>query len=303
LNTTCNQNTTLLPSNYFKNYFHNLSNQNLIKNSINQQIIKKNQIYLSRTMSTNQHSLTLDNINQNAIKMEYAVRGPIVIRAGELERKLKNGEKVTGDFNKIIRANIGDCHATGQRALTFIRQVIACATENSLLENSNYPQDVKDRAKLLLSYCGGGSVGAYSDSAGVEIIRRHVAEYIKERDGFDSEWTNIVLSGGASEAIRSVLALANNQVPGEKPVGVMIPIPQYPLYSATIAEYGMHQISYYLNEENDWSLDITELERSFNESKANCRPRVLCVINPGNPTGAILTKENIAEVIKFAKKK
>lgn len=98
----------------------------------------------------------------------------------------------------------------------------------------------------MLSYCGGQSVGAYSESTGVEIIRRHVAEYIKERDGFDSDWTNVFLSSGASEAIRSLLALVNNQQANQKPIGVMIPIPQYPLYSATIAEYGMHQISYYL---------------------------------------------------------
>lgn len=123
--------------------------------------------------------------------------------------------------------------------------MLACATDPSLL-NSNYPDDVKERVKLLLSYCGGKSVGAYSESSGVEIVRRHVAEYIKERDGFDSDWQNIILSGGASEAIRSLLALVNNQEPNQKPIGVMIPIPQYPLYSATIAEYGMHQISYYL---------------------------------------------------------
>ena len=49
-------------------------------------------------------------------------------------------------------------------------------------------------------------------------------------------------------------------------------------------------------------MDINELERSLNESKVHCRPRVLCVINPGNPTGSILTKENIAEIIKFARR-
>lgn len=38
--------------------------------------------------------------------------------------------------------------------------------------------------------------------------------------------------------------------------GIMVPIPQYPLYSATIAEYGMYQIEYYLDESNKWSLDI-----------------------------------------------
>ena len=171
-----------------------------------------------------------------------------------------------------------------------------------MLESDAYPQDVKDRVRQLLGYCGGQSVGAYSESTGVEIIR-HVAEYIAQRDGFESDWTNIVLSSGASEVIRSLLALVNNQAgDGAKPVGVMIPIPQYPLYSATIAEYGMHQIGYYLDEANEWALDIGELERALSESRAHCQPRVLCVINPGNPTGSILTRENIAQIVHFARR-
>ena len=43
--------------------------------------------------------------------------------------------------------------------------------------------------------------------------------------------------------------------------GVMIPIPQYPLYSASIVEYNMEQVGYYLDEDNDWGLDVAELER------------------------------------------
>lgn len=80
----------------------------------------------------------------------------------------------------------------------------------------------------------------------------------------------------------------------------MIPIPQYPLYSATLAEFGLTEIGYYLNEENKWALDICELERALNESKKVCKPRVLVVINPGNPTGQVLTRDNIVDIIKFA---
>lgn len=82
----------------------------------------------------------------------------------------------------------------------------------------------------------------------------------------------------------------------------MIPIPQYPLYSAILAEFGLGQISYYLNEENKWSLDVSELERAFNEGKKTSQPRVLVVINPGNPTGQVLTRSNIEDIIKFAQK-
>ena len=57
-----------------------------------------------------------------------------------------------------------------------------------------------------------------------------------------------------------------------------------------------------LDEQNEWALDINELERSLNESKAQCVPKILVVINPGNPTGSILSKQNIAEIIKFARR-
>ncbi|KAG8284390.1 glycerol-3-phosphate O-acyltransferase 2, partial [Homalodisca vitripennis] len=62
------------------------------------------------------------------------------------------------------------------------------------------------------------------------------------------------------------------------------------------------QISYYLNEEKGWSLDTVELERSYNEAKKKCTPRALVIINPGNPTGQVLSKKNIEEIIKFAHK-
>jgi len=67
--------------------------------------------------------------------------------------------------------------------------------------------------------------------------------------------------------------------------GVMIPIPQYPLYSASIVEYGMEQINYYLDEDNSWALDVNELERAIREAQQHCRVRAIVVINPGNPTG------------------
>jgi len=83
---------------------------------------------------------------------------------------------------------------------------------------------------------------------------------------------------------------------------VMVPIPQYPLYSATLCEYGMHLISYYLDEENQWALNINELQRALEESKDQCKPKAIVVINPGNPTGSVLTKNNIEDIIKFANK-
>lgn len=85
-----------------------------------------------------------------------------------------------------------------------------------------------------------------------------------------------------------------------KHVGVMVPIPQYPLYSATNAEYALHQINYYLDESKNWALDIADMQRAIKEARTSCEPRALVCINPGNPTGQVLTRDNIVDVIRFA---
>lgn len=72
---------------------------------------------------------------------------------------------------------------------------------------------------------------------------------------------------------------------GKSRTGVMIPIPQYPLYSAVISELDAIQVNYYLDEENCWALNVNELRRAVQEAKDHCDPKVLCIINPGNPTG------------------
>lgn len=81
--------------------------------------------------------------------------------------------------------------------------------------------------------------------------------------------------------------MLNEPIDGKKP-GVMIPIPQYPLYTATLAEFNMGQIPYFLDEDKNWALNITELERSLEEAKKNdLNPRAIVIINPGNPTGKL----------------
>ncbi|XP_078280570.1 alanine aminotransferase 2-like [Rhinoraja longicauda] len=64
--------------------------------------------------------LTLDSMNQQVKKVEYAVRGTIVLRAGAIEKELQQGTRKP--FSEVIRANIGDAHAMGQKPITFIRQ-------------------------------------------------------------------------------------------------------------------------------------------------------------------------------------
>ena len=84
---------------------------------------------------------------------------------------------------------------------------------------------------------------------------------------------------------------------------VMIPIPQYPLYSATISLNGGHMCPYYLSEEKGWQLDLEELERSIQQAKKEGNnPKAIVIINPGNPTGAIFNAETIQKIIEFSVK-
>lgn len=84
----------------------------------------------------------------------------------------------------------------GQQPLTFLRQVLALVALPSLLDDPKFPEDAKKRARDILAGCRGQSVGSYTDSPGIEVIRRHVAQYIERRDGIPADWQNIVISAG-----------------------------------------------------------------------------------------------------------
>lgn len=73
-------------------------------------------------------------------------------------------------------------------------------------------------------------------------MRKEVAEYIQRRDGgIPADPDNIFLTTGASAGIKIIMKMLCNG-PGQKPAGFMIPIPQYPLYSATISEYSSESV-------------------------------------------------------------
>ncbi len=239
-------------------------------------------------------SLSLSDLSEEVLAAQYAVRGPIVARAMELER---NGKT-------IIYCNIGNPQALGQKPLSYVRQMLALMQYPELAQKSPqaFPSDVLERASFLLKASGG--MGAYSESKGLRVVREAVAEFIVKRDSdstltLDADPDHIYLTDGASKAVQSVLRL----IIASKQDGIMIPIPQYPLYSASIALYGGSQVGYYLNETTGWALSENELERSYITAKnKGITVKAICVINPGNPTGAVLSKENIAMVIAFAKK-
>jgi len=237
--------------------------------------------------------LNMDTVNPRLKKVQYAVRGPIVLRANALKEELAQGKKKP--FDKIIMSSVGDCHAMGQKPITFTRQVIAGCAYPDILDQNIFPADVNQRCREILSTVK-GSIGCYSESLGLSIVRKHAAQFMEARDGYPCDPDNLILTNGASQSVKYVLELF---VSDQEKSGALVPIPMYPLYSATISEFGLQQVGYYMNEEKDWSLDVSELRRALNEGRKTCNPRVLCIINPGNPTGQVYTYDNMKEIIQF----
>jgi aspartate/methionine/tyrosine aminotransferase len=122
--------------------------------------------------------------------------------------------------------------ALNQRPFTFFREVLAlldlapvknledAAVRKDLLRL--FAPDAIDRAVALSKYV---KTGAYSDSQGVLHIRETVARFLHERDGTPMATKNLFLSNGASECIQHVLGA----IIAHERVGIMIPVPQYPL--------------------------------------------------------------------------
>jgi len=244
------------------------------------------------------HPLTIDTLNPRLKAAEYAVRGELVIKAGEYEQALTRGEKL--NFEKVIYCNIGNPHSVKQSPLTFHRQVLSLCLYPDAMDSPEamraYPTDAVQRAVEILKGTGGNGLGAYSHSKGLLSVRHTIAEFLEARDGFPADPERLFLTNGASEGVGrlfDMLVCSSND-------GVMIPIPQYPLYSSSLALRGAVQVPYYLDEEKGWGMDINELARALQKARAQgVNVKALCVINPGNPTGQVLDYDSMAAIVKF----
>lgn len=90
------------------------------------------------------------------------------------------------------------------------------------------------------------------------------------------------MSAGASDMISKVIA-GIIQNPND---GIMVPTPQYPLYSALLTINNARFIPYYLNEQKGWDVNLQDLQKQMNQAKGwFVNIKALTIINPGNPTG------------------
>ncbi|KAK4790858.1 hypothetical protein SAY86_031271 [Trapa natans] len=246
--------------------------------------------------------LTVDTINPKVLKCEYAVRGEVVTIAQRLQQELKD-KPGSHPFDEILYCNIGNPQSLGQQPITFFREVLALCDHPSLLDKSEtsglFSADSIDRAWQILDQIPGRATGAYSHSQGVKGLRDAIASGIEARDGYPADPDDIFLTDGASPAVHMMMQLLTRS----ESDGILCPIPQYPLYSASIALHGGTLVPYYLDEANGWGLEVSELKKQLDAAKSKgVSVRALVVINPGNPTGQVLSEENQRQIVEFCKK-
>lgn len=254
-------------------------------------------------MTSRSRTLTLENINPRVRNVEYAVRGEMPIQAAKYESELESGNKKL-PFDSIVWSNIGNPQQQpklAQPPLTFWRQVAALTEYPPLLDapaeirDQLFPKDVQQRAQELLDAFG--SVGAYTGSKGVALVRQHVAEFLERRDGYPEDIENIYLTAGASAAIMTLFQIFFRS--GQD--GVLIPIPQYPLYTASLALYDLVPLQYHLDPNMHWEPSMEDIHNQVVTAREKGKtPRAIVVINPGNPTGACMSEQQIKNVIKEA---
>lgn len=246
--------------------------------------------------------VTLETINPKVLECEYAVRGEIVTLAQRLQQELQE-EPGSLPFDEILYCNIGNPQSLGQQPITFFREVIALCDHPPILDKSEtqglFSADAIERAWQILDQIPGRATGAYSHSQGIKGLRDTIAAGIEARDGFPSNPNDIFLTDGASPAVHMMMQLL---IRTEKD-GILCPIPQYPLYSASIVLHGGTLVPYYLDEATGWGLEISELQKQLEDAKSKgITVRALVVINPGNPTGQVLSEDNQRDIVEFCKK-
>jgi alanine-synthesizing transaminase len=132
----------------------------------------------------------------------------------------------------------------------------------------------------------------YSDSRGLYSGRKAVMQYCQQKNIGDVEIDDIYLGNGVSELIvMAMQALLNN---GDE---VLIPAPDYPLWTASVSLCGGNPVHYLCDEQADWYPDIDDLAKKITK-----KTRGIVLINPNNPTGALYPPVVLNAIIALARK-
>ncbi len=131
----------------------------------------------------------------------------------------------------------------------------------------------------------------YSDSKGIFSARKAIEQYCQLKHFPNVTINDIYTGNGVSELITMCMqGLLDN---GDE---VLVPMPDYPLWTASIALAGGTPVHYICDEEAEWYPDIDDIK-----SKITSRTKAIVIINPNNPTGALYPKELLEEIVEVAR--
>jgi alanine-synthesizing transaminase len=137
-----------------------------------------------------------------------------------------------------------------------------------------------------------GNAQGYSDARGIYSARVAVAQYYQERGVRDMNPDDVFLGNGVSELIvMSLQALLN---PGDE---VLVPSPDYPLWTGAVTLCGGRAVHYRCDENEEWQPDLEHVAAQITPNT-----RALVIINPNNPTGAVYSREVLLGLLEIARR-
>lgn len=176
---------------------------------------------------------------------------------------LEEADRMRANGEKILRLNTGNPAAFGFEAPDeVIRDLITNARESE----------------------------GYSDSKGIFSARKAVMQYYQLQN-IHVDMDDIYIVNGVSEGISmSMQALLDNDDE------VLVPMPDYPLWTACVSLAGGNAVHYICDEEDNWYPDIDDIK-----SKITSKTKAIVLINPNNPTGAVYPREILQEIVDIAR--
>lgn len=177
---------------------------------------------------------------------------------------LKEAKRLEEEGNKVLKLNIGNPAPFGFEA----------------------PDEILvDVLRNLPSSQG------YCDSKGLYSARKAIVQHYQARNIREMTVEDVYIGNGVSELIvQAMQALLNN---GDE---MLVPAPDYPLWTAAVSLSGGNAVHYMCDEQQGWMPDIDDIRK-----KVTPRTRGIVIINPNNPTGAVYSKELLLEIVELAR--
>ena len=240
------------------------------KNSQNMSFAQTDKIYDSQanqttttpTIDTNSQNNPMSGHTMNTIKKSDKLQNVCYDIRGPL---LQTANKMEAEGKRILKLNVGNPAPFGLEA----------------------PHEIlRDVAMNLPDATG------YSDSQGIFSARKAVLQYYQSKGLLSAvDVRDVYLGNGVSELIvMTMQALMND---GDE---VLIPMPDYPLWTAAANLAGGTAVHYRCNEDDNWHPDIEDIK-----SKITSKTKGIVVINPNNPTGSLYSDELLKQIIEVAK--